>query len=350
MDNIVVSSDKLKSFTQNVLIRAGLKTEEAEIIADSLIYANLAGHHSHGVARLNDYLVRLENGLVTKTTTIDVVSESPATMLLDANNGWGQTVSNTAVELLIKRAKDFGCSWVGVRNSNHYGTASYWTTKIASQGLVGISMTNGSPVMVAFGSRESSLGTNPISIAIPSKSGKPVFLDMATSNQARGKINLAAKNGELIPSDWAISADGRPTTDPAEALKGALLPLGGPKGSGLAIMIDILTGVLTGAMFGKQVPRFYDDPEPQRIGHIFAAIDVEKFMPFDEFEDRMEQKEKETRESLPADGFKQVLMPGDLEHQKTQDQKQNGIVISPQICQELLNLAKRYEVAETFVD
>jgi LDH2 family malate/lactate/ureidoglycolate dehydrogenase len=280
----------LRSFCEEVLVAAGVPEKDALIVAASLVDADLAGMKSHGVTRLNDYLLRMEQGLMTPTTKLDVVRETPSTALLDANDGWGQVASDRAVELVVEKAREVGSAWVGVRNSNHNGTAAYWTMMIAREGMVGICSMNTSPVMAAHGSKRPTLGTNPLSIAVPSSSGRPVVLDMATSNQARGKIILAAKNNDPIPEGWAITSEGLPTTDAKEALKGSVLPLGGPKGSGLAIMLDILTGVLTGAEFGAKMPRMYDDPQPQRVGHMFSAISVEAFMPMTEFLSRMTRK------------------------------------------------------------
>jgi len=336
---------RLRTLARAIFLGAGLPHPEAEIIADSLVAANLAGVHSHGVSRISDYLERMERGLITRATKIDVVRESATTALLDANNGWGQVASQRAVEIVVGKSRDFGSAWVGVRNSNHYGTAAYWTSRMASEGMVGISSTNASPVMAPFGSRRASLGTNPISIAVPSGSGAPVVLDMATSIQARGKIILADKNGESIPEGWAITKDGRPTTDPREALEGSMLPAAGPKGSGLAIMLDVLTGVLTGARFGLGVPRMYEDPEPQQLGHIFAAINVEAMMPLDEFLARISEKERETRESPPADGFDRVLMPGDVELEKEDAHRSSGLPLGKEVYEELLSTARRYGVS-----
>lgn len=350
MSDIRVSPEKLTAFCTSVLIAAGIPERDSAIIADSLVHANMTGVHSHGVSKLNDYLVRLDNNLVTKETNITVVSETPTTALLDAGNGWGQIVSQEAVDVAVKKAKEYGSSWVGVRNSNHYGTAAYWTAQIAAQGMIGISMTNTSPVMVPFGSKVPTLGTNPISIAVPSPSGKPIMLDMATSNQARGKITLASKIGKPIPTDWAITIDGQETSDPHEALKGSLLPFGGAKGSGLAIMVDILTGVLTGALYGSQIPRFYDDPVPQNLGHMFAALNVNAMMPLGDFLDRMGDKERETRDSAPAKGFDRVYMPGDLEYARAEESRINGIVLSKEIHSELLSAAERYGANVTLVD
>jgi LDH2 family malate/lactate/ureidoglycolate dehydrogenase len=347
---IKVQPEKLKAFCTEVLSAAGLPADDAALISDTLVHANLSGVHSHGVSKLSDYLVRMDNNLVTKETPIKIEAESPTTAIIDAQNGWGQVASQKAVEIAIKKAKEFGSSWVGVNNSNHYGTAAYWTSQIASNGMIGISMTNTSPVMVPFGSKTPTLGTNPICIAVPSASGKPIMLDMATSNQARGKITLAAKNGDSIPKDWAITIDGQETDNAQEALKGSLLPFGGAKGSGLAIMVDILTGVLTGSLYGSQIPRFYDDPVPQNLGHMFAAINIESMLPFEMFLQRMTDKERETRESAPAPGFNQVFMPGDLEYLRAEEHRKSGIPLRPEIHSELLNTAKRYGVNTVLVD
>lgn len=337
--------ESLQRFCVDVLAEAGVPEEEAETIAASLVDANLSGVHSHGATRLSDYLLRMEQGLISPATQITVVTETPATALLDANNGWGQVVSEKAVELAVSKAREFGTSWVGVRNSNHYGTASYWTVKIAREGMVGISAANTSPVMAAHGSKQPTLGTNPLSIAVPSSSGQPVVLDMATSIKARGEIIMVAKGSGSIPEGWAMTEEGLPTTDAKEALKGSVLPMAGPKGSGLAIMLDILAGVMTGAAFGSNMPRMYDDPEPQKVGHIFAAVDVEAMAPMAEFLTSMDEKERETRQSSPAPGFDQVLMPGDNKHRRAEEHRRDGISLPDEVYRELLETAERYGVS-----
>ena len=340
-----VEWEALREFCKEVLRAAGVPEKDAGIVASSLVDADLSGMKSHGVTRLNDYLLRMEQGLMTLATEIDVVRETASTALLDANDGWGQVASERAVELVVEKAREVGSAWVGVRNSNHNGTAAYWTVKIAREGMVGICSMNTSPVMAAHGSRRPTLGTNPLSIAVPVSSGRPVVLDMATSNQARGKIILAAKNNDSIPEGWAITGEGLPTTDAKQALKGSVLPLGGPKGSGLAIMLDILTGVLTGAEFGAKMPRMYDDPQPQRVGHMFSAIAIEAFMPMTEFLSRMDEKELETRQGPPAPGFERVAMPGDGTHERMATHREDGIPLTAEVYADLLAAAERYDVS-----
>jgi LDH2 family malate/lactate/ureidoglycolate dehydrogenase len=343
-----IDSGLLENLVKQILTRAGVSKNESAIIAESLVHAELSGCPSHGISKLCDYLKRLDENLIEKTTTITTVRDTFTTAVLDANNGWGQVASQRAVDLAIEKARNYGSAWISVRNSNHNGRCGYWASKIANAGMVGIAMTNTSPVMVAYGSSESTLGTNPIAISVPSSSGNTISLDMSTSHQARGKITLAHKKGESIPKGWAVDAQGLPTTDPSDALAGSLLPMGGHKGSGLAIMIDILSGVMSGSLFGSYIPRFYDDALPQQIGHLFVAMDISTMMPLDEFTDRISQKENETRNSKPAPGREQVYMPGDLEQKKYMENRKAGVPIPEEILLELKHLAAKNQVAHLY--
>ena len=337
-----VAASSLKEFCADVLEKYLIPAKEAEVIADSLVDADLIGIKSHGVTKMKDYLNRLEQGIIEKETKMDIVRENATTALYDANNGWGQFAGKVAMELAVEKAIQYGTAAVGVTNSNHFGTASYFTRMAAEQHCIGIAMTNTSPVMVSWGSKEPTLGTNPICIAVPTN-GYPVVLDMATSNAARGKINLAVKNDEDIPKGWAITQDGEHTTDSKEALKGYLLPLG-PKGSGLAMMIDIMTGVMTGSFFGKDVPRMYDDPEPQNIGHLFIVINPESFMDIDEFKSKMDLRIEQTIKSAPAKGIDQVYMPGDLENLNREKHLKEGLDLTQAIFDELKSLGDKFDI------
>lgn len=343
MSKVTVQVDALRNFCTAVFAKS-LPEQEAAIIADNLVDADLLGVESHGVSRVPGYLKRMEQGLIERSTNIKILSETPTTAMYDAGNGWGQVVSVQAMKATIEKAKTYGTAFVGVNNSNHFGTCSYYTRMAAEEGCIGIAMTNSSAMMVPFGSNEPSLGTNPLSIAVPAGKGKdPVVLDMATSNVARGKIIVAKTKGESIPEGWAVTKDGEPTTDPIAALEGFLLPMGS-KGSGLAIMVDILSGVLTGALFGKRVPRMYEDPEPQRIGHFFGAIKIDAFMDLEEFGQRMQEKIEETVHSKPAKGFDRVYMPGEIETLKMKKQWIEGIVLSEAIFRELEQTGRHYGV------
>ncbi|PZE21052.1 Ldh family oxidoreductase [Paenibacillus xerothermodurans] len=343
MSDIIVQVDQLRQFCTDVFAKS-LPQREAAIIADNLVDADLLGVESHGVSRVPGYLKRMEQGLIERSTNISLISETPTTAMYDAGNGWGQVVAVKAMQAAIDKAKAYGTAFVGVNNSNHFGTCSYYTRMAAAEGCIGIAMTNSSAMMVPFGSLAPSLGTNPLSFAIPTGAGQdPVVLDMATSNVARGKIIVAKTKGNQIPEGWAVTKDGEPTTDPIAALEGFLLPMGS-KGSGLAIMVDVLSGVLTGALFGKRVPRMYEDPEPQNIGHFFGVIRVDAFMPLDEFYRRMQEKIDETVKSQPAKGFNRVYMPGEIESLKMKKQLAEGIALSPAIFRELEQTGRKYGV------
>ncbi|MDQ0338105.1 LDH2 family malate/lactate/ureidoglycolate dehydrogenase [Caldalkalibacillus uzonensis] len=343
MGDIIVPASQLIRFTSQVLGQS-LPEDEAEIIAETLVDADLLGVESHGVSRLAGYLKRMEDGLIERKTRLTLVRETPTTALFDAANGWGQVAAVKALETAIEKALQYGTGFVGVKNSNHFGTASYFTRMATEKDCIGLAMTNASAIMVPFGSKEPSLGTNPISIAVPTGEGRnPVVLDMATSQVARGKIILAKKKGETIPAHWAITVNGEPTTDPVKALEGFVLPLG-PKGSGLAIMIDILSGVLTGALFGKQIPKMYGDQSSQQLGHFFGVIHIEAFMDKTLFYQRMQEKVQETVNSAPMEGFDRVYMPGEIELSRKKVRLEKGIPLPKEIYLELKETGSRYGV------
>lgn len=340
---VKVSAQKLKKFCVAILEKLSIPHEEAWVIADSLVDANMIGVNSHGVTRLPDYLTRLEKEIIVTQTKMEMIRETGTTALYNANNGWGQYAGKVATEHAIKKAKKNGSAIVAVNNSNHFGTASYFTRMAADENCIGIAITNTSPIMVSWGAKNPTLGTNPISIAVPTNQ-HPTILDMATSNVTRGKINLSLKNGEEIPEGWAITKDGKHTTDAQEALEGFLLPLG-PKGSGLAMMIDIMTGVLTGALFGEDVPRMYDDPAPQQLGHLFIVVDIESFMDITTFKKRMDDRIDQTINSSPSEGFDEVFMPGDMEQLKRDKHFKEGLEISEAVYEELKGLGRKKGVS-----
>lgn len=343
MTYFYANPDELKRYCESVF-NQNLPKIEASIVADTLIDADLQGVSSHGIQRMKGYLERLDNGLIKNKTKITVVSETPTSTVLDANNGWGQVASLEATKMTINKTKEKGTAFIGVRNSNHFGTCAYYTRMIAEEQLIGIAMTNASPFMVPYGSKEPSLGANPISISIPvGPNQDPIVLDMSTSNVARGKIMVAKKNNEEIPDDWAITKEGNTTTDPHEAWEGFLLPLG-PKGSGLAIMIDILSGILTGSLFGKQIPKQYGDPYPQQVGHLFGAIDIKNFIDLDEFYENVQEKINETITSKPSAGFTQVQMPGDSKIANRKTRIEEGIPISKTLYDEIKETGQKYGV------
>lgn len=300
------------------------------------------GIGSHGVAKLAGYVRTYELGLVSSSTDMKLLRDAPSAANYDAGNGWGQVASVFAMGKAIEKAKKTGVGVVGVKNSNHFGVTAYYTNLAAAENCIGFAITNTAAVVVPFGSAEPSLGTNPIAISVPREGGRnPVVLDIATSNVARGKILRAAKLGKEIPNDWAITKDGQETTDVQKALEGYLLPMAGVKGSGLAMMVDILCGVLTGANFGAQVPRMFQPGKPQDLGHLFAAIDIGAFMDLDEFFVRMDRRTEETVTSKPKQGVERVLMPGEVEFMNRERSMKQGISLPTDVYLELKELAKK---------
>jgi LDH2 family malate/lactate/ureidoglycolate dehydrogenase len=247
-------------------------------------------------------------------------------------------------------AREHGIAAVGVKNSNHFGIGAYYAMMGLKDDMIAVVCTNTSPLMAPFGGKEAFLGTNPIAIAIPAGDQYPVVLDMATSLVPRGKIEVAARKGEKIPVGWAIDADGRPTQDPAEALKGTLLPMGGPKGYGLALMVDILAGILTEAAFGDNIGSLFGDMDkPQNVGHFMLAIDPSGFRSLDRFKTTMDNLIVSIKNSAPAEGVKELFLPGEIEYLKTKERSENGFTLNPVVVTNLLKLGKEIGIlnAET---
>ncbi|PKC52355.1 malate dehydrogenase [Rhizophagus irregularis] len=348
MGKLLIQQDTLRKLCTEILAKR-LDRSEAEIIADSYVFADLYGVHSHGVIKLKASLERLNNKLIEDKTAIQVERDTKAVALINANNGWGQVASVHAMDLCIEKSKTFNSSFVGVKNSNHFGVGRYYTMRAAREGMIGFAFTNASNYMVPFGAKTPSIGANALSISVPTKNDFIITLDMSTSNVARGKIAIAERDGKPIPEGWAITVDGKNTTDPVEAMKGYLLPLG-PKGSGLAIILDILSGILTGSNFGANIPSQFEGDEPQKLGHLFGALKIDSFMDINKFLDRLEVKIDETITTKPLKGFDRVLMPGQQSYETYQKYSEQGIPVDKAVLDELILLAKSYKVDTLFIE
>lgn len=312
---ILVEPSELSAMCKTALERAGLGTADAALVADTLVDADSRGVYSHGVVRLRDYVGRLLAGGMRPAGNVTIVGGRSPFVLVDGVNGVGQVVSTNAMRMAIGFASDSGIGCVGVRRSNHFGSASYYTRLASRQGKIGIAFTNTSPVIAPYGGRDVLLGNNPWSIAVPSRAGAPLVLDIANTVAARGKIRAAAARGEPIPTGWALDRRGLPTTDAAEALAGLIQPIGGHKGYGIAFMVDVLAGVLTGAAFGPDVgsPREQSSSGPN-VGHLFLAIDVAYVTPLDSFFDRVDALVGMLKASAPLNGTIEIFVPGEPEH------------------------------------
>jgi len=289
-----VNHQVLTDFVVAVLQKFGVPREDAEVTARNLIKADLRGIESHGVGRLKRYTDGLKNGVVKTHPSVRAVRESPVTALLDGDYGLGQVVSYKAMNLAIEKAKKTHVGLVGVRNSNHFGIAGFYGLMALEHDFIGLVTTNTRPLVAPTFSKQKLMGTSPICVTVPT-SGKGFILDMATSVAPVGKMEVARRIGKKVPLDWGIDREGKITDDPEKIMKGALLPLGGlgellggHKGYGLAAVVDIFSGVLTGANWSAGVGET-EGPRPANVGHFFGAINPEAFMPLSEFKLRMDQ-------------------------------------------------------------
>lgn len=311
----IVPSAQLRAFAARVLDTFGVPAADAAVVADSLVVAEEWGHPSHGLLRLPWYVERLRTGRIQPVTQLTVLSDHGALVSVDGNAGVGQIVTARAMEIAVTRAKEHGIGAVGVRNSNHFGTAAYFTRRAAAAGCAAILTTNGSPAMAPWGGLDKAVGANPWSFAAPDGRGDAAVLDIANTGVARGKIYAAAEKGEPLPEGWALDSAGRPTTDPAAALDGGVvLPMGGHKGYAISFMMDVFSGVLTGSSFGLDVGGPWQPDAHSGAGHLAIAIDIAAFQPADEFGRRMGMLIDQVKDVRRAPGAAEILYPGELEN------------------------------------
>lgn len=339
MPHILVQADALAAFATAVLGAHGVPEADAALLADTLVTAELWGHASHGMLRLTPYVRKLRTGAMSAVTTVTTVRDLGAVVVLDGGHGIGQVVTQRAVDLGVERARRHGVSAVGVRDSGHFGTAAYFTRRAAEAGCVALLATNASPAMAAWGGRVKSVGTNPWSIAAPAGEHGVLVLDLANTAAARGKIHLAAERGEPIPEGWAADADGNPTTDPAAALDGLILPMAGPKGYVIAFMMDVLAGVLTGSAFGDAVAGPFDPDRRSGAGHLLLTIDVAALADPAEYARRVETLVRDTRSGPRAPWAPHILVPGEIEDRNRRENSARGISLAPATWDSLAELA-----------
>lgn len=321
-----VSAERLHELIKNKLLLAGLTEEQAEETTRHLVYADMIGVHSHGAVRVEYYSERINKGGINTTPKLSFEKTGPSTAIFHGDNAQGQYVANEALTPAMEMAKENGVAVVGVSRVGHTGTLSYYLRKVAEQDLIGIAVTQSDPMVVPFGGAEVYYGTNPVAFAFPRSEGGPIVFDMATTVQAWGKILDARSKGELIPDTWAVDAAGAPTTDP-NAVAG-LVPIAGPKGYGLMMMVDVLAGVLLGLPFGKRVTSMYSDlTENRNLGHTFIIIDPARFRDVEDFKKDMSQTVSDLHGITPATGFDQVYYPGELSSIAMEKSRKEGIEI-----------------------
>jgi LDH2 family malate/lactate/ureidoglycolate dehydrogenase len=341
-----VQFDRLITIGSALLRAAGASPEEAEAVAVGCVDANLAGHDSHGIIAIPTYIERIKVGHIVPGAPWTIVQESPATAVIDGHWGFGFHVNAKAMRLTIDKAKKTNVAACTVFRQSHVGRLAAYPLMAAGEGMIGLATADSgrsTKVVAPFGGREARLGTNPISIAVPSDLEAPLYLDMATSAVAAGKVALAAARGEQIPTGWILDGAGRDTTDPAHLRKGgALLPLGGTegyKGSGLAAMVEILCGLLTGLGFGVEPTGRHND------GCFMAVFNVEAFRPLAAFKAEVAEFARYLKATPPAEGSPGVFYPGEMEYLREQERRKSGIDVEDATWDKLRALAREYDVA-----
>jgi LDH2 family malate/lactate/ureidoglycolate dehydrogenase len=339
------TADVLRAFAARVLEQQGLPESDAACVARGLVEANLRGIDSHGVSRIPMYCERLRRGVVNPRPDITVRHVTPVCALVDGDDGMGFMVGHRAMDVAVEAARTFGIGLAGARRSTHYGMAALYVLQAIDAGMIGMAFTNASPALPVWGGRTAFLGASPMAVGVPG-GHTPYVLDMAMTVIARGKIRLAAQRGDPIPLGLALDREGRPTTNADDAFKGVCLPFGGVKGSALSLLMDILAGVLTGANFGGDVKSLYfDHSAPQNVGHLFIAIKPDLFMPMDAFGERMDTLVQRARDCPRAEGFDEILIPGEPEARTRAARLAEGIPVTPDVVATLRDEAARAGIA-----
>lgn len=352
-----VSKDKLVHFTRKVFEQCGMNANDAALAADVLVTADLRGIDSHGVARLSGYVRLYEAGRANMNPDWKVIHETPSTANIDAGGGLGLTVAPKAMQLAMDKAKNVGTGWVSIQNSNHFGIAAYHAMMALEQDMIGIAMTNASPLVAPTNSKERMLGTNPMCYVFPAGKHQPMVVDLATSTAANGKLEIAQRANKQIPQGWMMDKNGNDTTDP-NALKdgGVLLPLGsgdtkaGHKGFGLSAVVDIFSAVLSGANYGPWVPPFVSflDPLPNQpgkgIGHFVGAMRIDAFRPAADFKQHMDNWIDRFKQAEPIDANIPVVIPGEPEFAAFAERSVNGIPLNDKVIEDLTALAEKLKI------
>ncbi len=342
--------ENVLTYCKKVFMAVGLNEADADIASDSLVLADMRGISSHGVTRLKTYAKRIESGVIDSDTDPIVVNSSPAAKLIDGKNGIGSVVAHKTMNICMEMADAVGMCFASVYNGNHFGIGASLTIPAARKGYISIAMSNAPASVVPFGGSVPRIGTNPLSVAIPNGNKNPIVLDMATSVVAQGKIIQAKKEGISIPSGWAVSGEGKATTDPDEALKGSMLPFGGPKGYGIGLLIQILSSALSGANVDTQIPSFWNDfKNKQNLGFFLGVFKVDAFLFSEIFQERMDSIVTGIKNTPPAEGFQEVMLPGEIEFTKEKHAKRDGIELSQAIIDDLIEVGDRYSVSTDFL-
>ena len=343
--DMLIQVEPARRFCSGVFEAAGLPQEDARLVTDNLIQADLRGLGSHGISRVLVYVDRLRGGWVNARPNVRILHEKPGLLHLDGDNGMGAVVGSRAMDMCIEKAAASGSAACSVQRANHFGIAWFYTQRAVARDMVGVAASNNPPNMAAWGGITPMIGTNPFSIAVPAGRHKPMVLDMSSSIVARGRINVAEIEGRPIPPGWAIDRKGKPTTDATEALKGSVLPFGQHKGYAIALMVDVFCGALSGAAFGNQVGQLWGNTQSvQDIGLYFSVTDPAATIGAPAFKARIDQLIDELNACEPAAGFERVLVPGEIETANEAVNVKAGIPIGPGVLRDLNSLKRDYHI------
>ncbi len=357
MNFITFTEDNLRTFTNTVFRKMGCSDEHAALATDVLIRSDLRGIDSHGVARLSGYIRLWEKNRINANPTIQIVHETPTTATVDGDGGLGLVVAPFAMKIAIAKAEKYGSGWVSVKNSNHFGIAGYHALMAVEKDMIGISMTNASPLVAPTYANERLLGTNPMCYAFPAGKFPPVVVDMATAAAANGKLEIAQRANKSVPDGWVQDKNGNNSSDPNELKSGgSLLPLGSDKdhgshkGYGLSATVDILSAVLSGANYGPWVPPFVsfleppNDPVGEGIGHFLGAMRVDGFRPASDFKLHLDNWISRFKNAKTIDPNQKVVIPGEPEHDFEIQRKIDGIPIIDVVVKDLNELANKLNI------
>lgn len=346
----------LRAFVERALVAVGVSASDAALASDVLVASDLRGIESHGVARLEQFYVdRIRDGIIDPKAIETTLKETPTSLSVDANHGLGHPVAVRTMRRTIEKAKASGVGIATVRRSNHFGIAGYYAMMAMESDCIGIASTNAGRLAVPTGGREPMLGTNPFAYALPGEGGDSFVLDMATTTVAFGKLEIARRLGKSIPAGWAVDKDGNSTTDPEVGRRGALLPLGGigtetggHKGFGLAVLADMLCGVLGGGIFTPDMPNQSNFLDPGIVGNFFMAIRIDNFREPADFRRDVSRSLRALRETPPAPGFDRVYTAGEPEKIRTEEHLRNGIGLDPVVVGTLNSVAHKLNIEQLF--
>lgn len=341
-------AERLTAFAESAFLAVGAPEPDAHTIADALIDADLRGVHSHGARWIPSYVASLRAGSTNPRPHLRVVADGGTTAVLDGDCGQGHVVASAATDMAVERALEHGVGAVALRQSTHCGAMAYYTNRAAARGCVGFASTNGNANMAPTGGMSRLIGNNPLAYSFPTRQGFPFALDMATSVVAGSRLLMAIERGESIPAGWAVDGRGEPTEDPRAWREGdgLLVPIGGAKGYGLAVVLDVLCGILSGGHFGAQ----RSQPGSTDTSQFLLAIRIDRFMPLEQFLDRMDALIEQIRSSQLAPGSAGVFLPGEIEHNQKRDRLKNGVPLDPRTVEALERTARDLGLESPFAE